>query len=485
METNEQAQRERYQEVERTLVKLVEEIEEIEDGDLKELEQKIYKGVLEVGRQLFQCRINKGGEKAPGKQMGECGHEQHLVDYRAKQILTLLGKVEFKRAYYQCQKEKEEKEEDQKLCCHGRSPADKVWGIDQRRTTPGVQEYISYLCARLTFEEAAETFSRLLPLSISARQAQSLMEPVGRALAEREEKVLKALFEHATQKQSSVEEQKELLTPKSIDRLYIEMDGIMERLRRGTVEMEVSEEKRKGEIYREVKVGAIFQAERGRERSELAPEVWVDTAKEGSMRYVARRTAKGDFDQFLYGLARQSGLEQAKQIVILGDGAPWIWKLASEHFPGAVQIVDLYHAQEHVWQVARAVYGQQTEAVAVWAKHACDLLVHGRIEELVASIAALPSIAPEPGESRSVPAKASDYFTTNAERMRYPAFRAQGMHVGSGIAEAACKGVVATRLKRSGMRWTPDGLDALLPLRTCVLNQTYDDFWEGQLRLVA
>ena len=85
------------------------------------------------------------------------------------------------------------------------------------------------------------------------------------------------------------------------------------------------------------------------------------------MRYVARRTAKGDFDTLLYGLARQAGLEQAKQIVILGDGALWIWKLACEQFPEAVQIVDLYHAQEHVWQVARAVYGPQTPAAAVWA----------------------------------------------------------------------------------------------------------------------
>jgi hypothetical protein len=94
-------------------------------------------------------------------------------------------------------------------------------------------------------------------------------------------------------------------------------------------------------------------------------------------------------------------------------------------------------------------------------------------------------IAPGPGESRSIPERAVDYFTTNAERMRYPAFRAQGMHVGSGIAEAACKTVVATRLKRSGMRWTPAGLDALLPLRTSVLNQTYDAFWLNQPRLVA
>ena len=463
----------------------MEEIEEVEDGELKELEHKIYTGVLEIGRKVFQARMNKGGEQAPAKQMGACGHEQHLVDYRKKQILTMMGKVEFKRAYYQCRRGKEEKEEDQKLCGQGRSPADQVWGIDQRRTTPGVQEYISYLCARLTFEEAAETFSRLLPLGISARQAQSLMEPVGKALAEREERVLKALFEQASHKHSSTEEQKDQFLPKSIERLSIEVDGIMERLRRGTVEMEASEKKRKGDVYRELKVGAIFEAERGRERSELVPEVWVDTPKQNSMRYVARRTAKGDFDQLLYGLARQSGLSQAKQIVVLGDGAPWIWKLACEHFPGAVQIVDLYHAQEHVWQVARAVYGPQTVAAEVWAKDACDLLVHGNIEELAATIAALPPIAPEPGESRSVPEKAVDYFSTNAERMRYPTFRAQGMHVGSGIAEAACKTVVATRFKRSGMRWTPAGLDALLPLRTSVLNRTYDAFWEGQPRLVA
>jgi hypothetical protein len=487
METNEQAQREHYQEVERALVKLVQEIEGIEDGDLKELEQTIYKGVLERGRELLQYRINKSGEKAPGKRRGECGHEQRLVDYRTKEILTMMGQVEFTRAYYHCQREKAKQgeQEDQKRWCHAGSPADKSWGIDHRRTTPGVQEAMSYLCARLTFEEAAETFSRFLPLSMSARQAQSLMEPVGKAVAEREEQVLTALFEQACQKHTSLQEQQERLLPKSIDRLYLEMDGIMERLRRGTVEMEAAEQTRKGDVYREIKVGAVFQAERGRERSELAPEIWVATPKQGSLRYVARRTAKGDFGKLLYGLARQAGLEQAKQIVLLGDGALWIWKLAAEHFPEAVQIVDLYHAQEQVWQVARAVYGPQTQAAANWAKQACELLVHGKIEHLVAAIAALPSLPPEPGESRRLPEKAMDYFTSNAERMRYPAFRAQGMHVGSGIAEAACKTVVATRLKRSGMRWTPDGLDALLPLRTCVLNQTSDQFWEGQHRLVA
>lgn len=487
METNEQTQREHYQEVERAVVKLIEKVEDIKDGNLRELEQTIYKGVLELGRKVLQCRLNHHGEKAPGNQMGECGHKQHLIDYRTKQILTMMGKVEVKRAYYHCHREEEQEGEGekQKQRCSGRAPADQVWGIDQRRTTPGVQEAIGYLCARLTFEEAAETFSRFLPLKMTAKQAQNLMEPVGKSLAEEEEKVLKALFEQATHKHTSVQEQQELLTDLCIERLYIEMDGIMGRLRRGTVEMEASEKTRKGDVYRELKVGTVFEAERGRERSELAPEVWIDTPKEGSQRSVARRTAKGDFDQLLYGLACQAGLSQAKQVVILGDGALWIWKMACEHFPLAVQIVDLYHAQEHVWQVARAVYGSHTEGAELWAKDACDLLVSGKIEALVAAIAALPPIAPPPGSRKSIPQQAVGYFTTNAERMRYPVFRAQGMHVGSGIAEAACKTVVATRLKRSGMRWTPAGLDALLPLRTSVLNQTYDTFWETQPHLVA
>ena len=131
------------------------------------------------------------------------------------------------------------------------------------------------------------------------------------------------------------------------------------------------------------------------------------------------------------------------------------------------------------------VYGSQSQNACIWAKQACTLLSHGKIEELLEAIGKLPTIPPAEGESRSAPEKAVDYFTTNAERMRYPAFRAQGMQIGSGIAEAACKTVVQTRAKRSGMRWTPDGLDAVLPLRVARLNGTYDQFWQAQSRLVA
>jgi len=145
--------------------------------------------------------------------------------------------------------------------------------------------------------------------------------------------------------------------------------------------------------------------------------------------------------------------------------------------------VDLSHAREHVWKVANAVYGPGTPQGAAWAKQADERLTHGQIEELVHLSEQLPPIPALPGASRSIPTIEAEYFLSNAQRMRYPAFRAKGMPIGSGIAEAACKTVVSTRAKRSGMRWTPQGLDAVLALRTCVLNQSYNSFWDPSQHL--
>jgi hypothetical protein len=370
-------------------------------------------------------------------------------------------------------------QEKSSICTHGEAPADAVWGISKRRTSAGVQEQISYLCASLTLEEAAATFSRLYPLRMSARQALFLMQPVGEALAERDQQQITALWEQATQKHTTSPIQSGPAA-EPIERLYVELDGVFTRLRRGSVPMEEHEQLRAGDVYREIKAGAVFAARPGRERSELGEGVFIDEPVEGSLRYVAQRTALGDFGRHLYSLALQQGLSLAKQAVVLGDGAPWLWRLAEEHFPDAVQIVDLFHAKEHVWEVAAAVFGRTTVQGVAWAKRACDWLVHGQIDQLVAAIAALPAVAPPPGQSKSVPEQAIGYFTTNAKRMQYPTFRAQGMQIGSGIAEATCKTVVSTRTKRSGMRWTPQGLDALLPLRTSVLNGSYDQFWHGR-----
>jgi hypothetical protein len=475
VETNEQRKKAIRAAIEEELEGFFAQVQELSEGDLEHLEKQVVKTSQQMGRRLLEGILDSRlREQRPvARRQGSCGHRQRLVGERPKELLTLVGPVRFVRPYYQCL----EVSAAEKSCTHGEAPDDALWGVHERRTTSGVQREISYLCGRLTFEEAAESLCRHVPLGMSARQALSLMRPVGEALAGAEDRQVKSVQAKAKQARSQPGEQGQ---PKEIERLYIELDGVLARMRRGSVPMEKEERQRKGDVYREIKAGAVFRAERGPKRSELVPGVYVDTPEPDTLRYVARRTAKGGFGWLLYQLALDGGLEQAQQVVVIGDGAPWIWNLAAEHFPGAVEIVDLYHAKEHVWEVAHAVFGCGTAGGTAWATQACSLLEEGQIEVLISAIAALPPIPPEPGQARSCPERAVDYFTTNAARMRYPAFRAQGMHLGSGIAEAACKTIVSTRAKRSGMRWTPEGIDALLPVRTSVLNGAYDSLWQQE-----
>jgi hypothetical protein len=495
METSQGVKTALIQQAETGVRTLLESLQSLEEGDLKGLEQQVLETIFAVGRGWMESILSEPApeERAASQRMGSCGHPQQLEGYRPKQVLTLLGKVTFRRAYYRCvvAEERAESRErgageadasTQEACTHGAAPADRLWGLHGQRTSAGVQQAVSYLCASLTLEEAAETFSRLLPLQMSARQALNLLQPLGEALQQQEDEQVRALWEQAIQARTP----SHVGSPSQqdrIDRLYIELDGVLARLRRGSVLMEEQERKRQGDVYREVKVGAVFEATRGPERSGLAPGVFVDQA--GPKHYVARRGKAEDFGKLLYALAVKYGLQRAHQLVVLGDGAAWIWRLVADHFPGAVQIVDIWHAREHVWKVARAVFGPHTPEASAWADHACNLLVEGKIEDLVEELVVLPPLPPEPGTSRSVPDIERDYFISNAARMRYPAFRAQGMHVGSGIAEAACKTVVSTRAKRTGMRWTPEGLDAVLAIRTAVLNDTYDAFCEQHSLLVA
>lgn len=480
METNEVLKTTLVQEAEAEIIHLLRHIQELKVGDLKGVEHEVLTRMFALGRKVLERLIQEQTEagEAPTRRQGSCGHEQRKVDKRSKQILTLLGPITIQRAYYRCMlPENGTKQEEEQTCRHGEAPADTLWGIGQRRTSAGVQEQVSYLCALLTLEEAAAAFSRLYPLQMSARQALYLMQPVGEALAALEHQHVNALWEQAAEKHTTPKSQLGL-PGEQIERLYIELDGVMARLRRGSVPMEPKEQQREGDVYREIKTGAVFQAQRGGKRSELVDGVYVDTPKDGSLHYIAQRTALGDFGRFLYALAIEQGFSRSQQVVVLGDGAPWLWRLVEEHFPDAVQIVDIWHAKQHVWDVAQAVFGRSSPEGVAWAKQACDWLVHGQIETLIKALPALPAVAPPPGQSKSVPEQAIGYFTTNATRMRYPTFRTQGMQIGSGIAEATCKTIVSTRAKRAGMRWTPQGLDALLPLRTSVLNGSYDAFWQ-------
>ena len=176
--------------------------------------------------------------------------------------------------------------------------------------------------------------------------------------------------------------------------------------------------------------------------------------------------------------AWKRGWSRAEKKVVIGDGAEWIWNLAQQHFPGAVQIVDLYHARQHLWELARKLYPKDPAHQKVWMKvHQNRLLDKGKIEKLVLS---LRSLVPTNAEDIEAIRAEADYFSRNAERMRYPKFRRQHFFVGSGVIEAGCKTVIGSRLKQSGMFWTVRGANAIIALRCCHLNGRFEDYWEAR-----
>jgi hypothetical protein len=185
-----------------------------------------------------------------------------------------------------------------------------------------------------------------------------------------------------------------------------------------------------------------------------------------------------EFGKRIYREAWKRGWSRAEEKVVMGDGAEWIWNLAEQHFPGAVHVVDQYHARQHLWDLARKLYPNDEVNQKVWMKtHQRRMLDKGRIEKLVGALRSIHSTNPEVREKIRTEA---DYFERNAERMRYPKLRRQHLFVGSGVIEAGCKTVIGSRLKQSGMFWTVRGANAIVALRCCHLNGRFENYWEAR-----
>ena len=191
--------------------------------------------------------------------------------------------------------------------------------------------------------------------------------------------------------------------------------------------------------------------------------------------YVAAIETAEEFGKHIYLEAWKRGWSRAEKKVFMGDGSEWIWNIAHQHFPKATQIVDLYHARQHLWDVARKLFSHQEAEQRRWLMIHQDLLDEGKIEELLAALRAIDCSTPELAEKIRVEA---GYFGNNKERMRYPKFRAQHLFVGTGVIEAGCKTLIGSRCKQSGMFWTVRGANAILALRCCQCNGEFESYWE-------
>ena len=218
---------------------------------------------------------------------------------------------------------------------------------------------------------------------------------------------------------------------------------------------------------REVKLISVWAATdaRGHELPEREPSsVSYSTAVESA---AAGDAEPSPFVRRAGREARRRGFGPPRRRVVLGDGAQWIWNIADELFSGAVQIVDLLHATQHLWDVAKAIYGPAPTSPSAGRGGA------PRNSTTAGSRAAAHAAPPR----RQRPGAPLRDYIRRSHRMRYPACRAMGLYVRSGVVESGCKHVVGTRFKRPSMQWSVAGINAMITLRRAVLGNRFDDFW--------
>jgi len=230
---------------------------------------------------------------------------------------------------------------------------------------------------------------------------------------------------------------------------------------------------------REVKVGAIFEmtpCPGNREASFRIPDTTT---------YVCTLERADDFGAQLLGECRRRFPRPPQTTLFIGDGAPWLWELRRTCFPQAVEILDFYHAVEHLAPLLDAA-GLEGDERKTTRRRWKRWLLEGKAGHLIQTCEAL---ALEAGAAKAEAwRKALHYYRENLCRMKYDEYLAQGWFIGSGVVESACKTLVGARFKQSGMRWSRVGADALLPLRTAIFSRRYDELWDyivGKQDLVA
>ena len=420
--------------------------ESLENGipiDWADVERGLRDAALRDGSAVFCKLLSEIREAAP--LCPECGQPMARKDNRGKNIMSLMGEGVIKRGYYECE------------TCHEHSvPKDILLEVEGTSFTPGVRNAVSKLSAAGPFEWCGDTLEELAGTYVSPKQCQRIAEAAGEKIESEFSAVREAILSPGSSKSSFTD--MHLPPEKPIPVMYIEYDGT------GIPMMQKEVAGRKGKQddgsakTREAKLGCIFtQTTTDNEGNPVRDK--------NSTSYFGAIESAEEFGGRVYANAVLRGATEAGQFVVIGDGAKWIWHLAAEHFRGAIQIVDLYHAKEHIWKIVRKLCLKTEEEIALKEKWS-DVLESGDISELVAEIKMCAAANGREDEiARELP-----YFTDNASRMQYAAFKEKGLFVGSGVIEAGCKTVIGSRLKQSGMFWSVRGANAIIALRCAELS---------------
>jgi len=404
------------------------------------LDEGLRSALYKDGCRLLEDLLQDPALEIPGKQ-ARAGEKVH--PHRPKEVLTVLGPVNLQRGYFY------QPASAGRTRGQGRFPLDEALGLIDGYT-PGMAKMMCRAGAVASgYEAASADVKAYTGLEVEGRQIQRMV-------------LLMADDIHAhCQKAPPFKEVKPVAV------FYSCVDGTGVPMMPEELKGRAGKQPDGSAKTREVKLGCVFT-------QQTTDEEGHPLRDPSSSTYVSSFSCAKDFGPLIRAEALRRGMALAKVVVLLGDGAAWIWEIARTCFPFAVQIVDFYHAMEHLTALTEVLFGPKSllakEYQARWRAYLEVDQVAALIQEDKAWILTL-------GCDVKAAGKALGYFENNQSRMLYGTFRDQGYFIGSGVVEAGCRTVIGRRVKQSGMLWSLTGAGKVLSIRCAIMNNDFDGFW--------
>ena len=420
--------------------------------DFEAIETAARRQILALAARAIEQRLNADTSDYVGPSLDcACGHAARYAGRRVKVVESILGEIKLDRAYYHCPH-----------CSSGFYPRDRHLGIEKTCFSPATVRMMGTVGSMVSFQEASQLLRELAGIGIDASQVERGSEALGEEIASDERLQTGPLGQ-------------EPLPPT----LYLGLDGTGIPMRAEELAGRSGKQLDGSAKTREMKICAVWSAEA--RDSEGLP-----MRDEGSVSYSAAIESAATPDTaeqrsaFAERVLREASRRrfcEAQRMVVVADGAAWIWNIAQELFPGAIQIVDRFHVKQTLHRTAQTIFGS-TEQAKQWAIARCAELDDGKLSSIVRAL------RPHAADCADA-ARCRLYICRNRRRMRYPKFHKQGLCTSSGVLEAGCKVAIGTRLKRAGMHWTRAGANAIIALRCCRLSGRFEDFRERRNAPIA
>jgi hypothetical protein len=396
---------------------------------LDEIERSTEQMGEQVKREIQHELLDLCGTGYCGKTIPcSCGGTARFKTESVRSVVTLHGEEPIARAYYYCS-----------TCRRGVYPMDGILRLGAGQCSTHVRALACRFASYLPFALAARELELICGVKLSASTVQRIAKQTGKQLAQE--------WEEWTKRPGAQRQQEVEALGRVPEQLHVSMDGVMAHV--------------DGQ-WREVKLGVCY--ERANEKAPTRASYYATLAN-SSM-----------FGRHLRTLAHKAGEPRCRKVAVVADGSDWIWRETGKYFTQRVQILDFFHACEHLWALANARFAEGAPQAAEWVRQQKEHLLADRVEQVLVDIRAWQ---PSTITGREAQRKELAYLSNHAHRMRYKTYRDAGYHIGSGVMESSCRWVVQQRMKGSGMRWSAIGAEHMLQLRTAWCSRSHAELMDA------